>query len=161
MITLNNLPKKSSKNKKRLGRGNASQGTYSGRGQKGQRARSGGKGGLKRLGVKAWAEKLPKIKGFKSRQAKPEIVKLKDLEVVVSDGDVVTSKFLKDKKLISKTSAGVKILGPGSVSKKLIIKGVKLSESAKQSILEAGGSIDENAKGVDEKKDDKDGKNKK
>ncbi len=158
MISLNNLPKKSSKSKKRVGRGNASQGTYSGRGQKGQRSRSGGKGGLKRLGVKAWAEKLPKIKGFKSRQPKPEIVKLTELEAIFNDGDVITPKFLKEKNLISKVKIGVKILGPGNITKKFVIRGIKLSESAKQAIVEAGGSVEEIKE--NKKKEDQKEKNK-
>ena len=111
---------------------------------------------MKRLGAKSWVEKLPKIKGFKSRQTKPQIVKLKDLDSVLTDGDVVTPKFLKEKRLISKVSTRVKILGTGSISKKLTIKGIKLSESAKQAIVKAGGKVEE-----EKKKDDSASKDKK
>lgn len=142
MFGLNNLPKKSGKNKKRVGRGNASSGTYSGRGQKGQRSRSGGSGGLKRLGAKSWVTKLPKIKGIKSRQSKPELVDIKKLDSVAEDGSKITPQFLKQIGLISKTVNGVKILGNSQVSKKFTVKNIQLSAAARQAIEKAGGKVE-------------------
>ncbi|MCK4554160.1 hypothetical protein KAU19_04310, partial [Candidatus Parcubacteria bacterium] len=69
MLRLHNIKpnKKAVKKRKRVGRGNASgHGTYSGRGIKGQRSRSGGKSGLKRLGMKMILRNIPKKRGFKS-----------------------------------------------------------------------------------------------
>ncbi len=67
MITLSNLqPKIGSRHRrKRVGRGNASgHGTYSGRGIKGQRSRSGGKKGLKLKGLRHNIKNFPKLRGL-------------------------------------------------------------------------------------------------
>ena len=98
-LTLSNLKpaKGSNKRKRRIGRGNASgRGTYSGRGLKGQRSRSGGKGGLKVMGMKARLQKVPKLRGFKSPHPKAEVVNLADLEKYFADGGQVTIKSLKN-----------------------------------------------------------------
>ena len=82
MLTLKNLKPKKAKKAKRVGRGNASgTGTYAGRGLKGQRSRSGGKGGLKLMGLKQTFSKLPKNKGFTSPHAKLNVINIEDLEI--------------------------------------------------------------------------------
>jgi len=143
-LSLNNLKVSEGSNRKskRLGRGNASgKGTYSARGLKGQRARSGGRGGLKRRGLNQLLRNKPKLGGFKSLQPKPEVVNLEDLQQHFADGELVNPKNLLAKKLIKTVKPGVKILGQGKLTKKLNVKANSFSESAKKVIMEAGGSI--------------------
>ncbi|MCX6784913.1 MAG: 50S ribosomal protein L15, partial [Candidatus Komeilibacteria bacterium] len=79
------------KNRKRLGRGNASgKGTTAGRGTKGQRARSGGRSGLALKGLKFIIQRLPKNKGFKSHHPKLECVNVGLLEKYYQNNQVVT-----------------------------------------------------------------------
>lgn len=117
--------------RKRVGRGSGSgHGTYSGRGLKGQKARSGGnlrpgfEGGRMPL-----TRQLPKLRGFKSHRPKSQIVKLKDLEEAFKDGEVVSPKTLFEKRLIENPRGLVKILGGGKLTKKLGFKDVKKSKS--------------------------------
>lgn len=141
MLTLNNLQpaKGSTKHSKRLGRGNASRGTYSGKGQKGQRARSGGRHGLKMLGLKQIIRRIPKQRGFKSIYDKPAIINLDDLEQNFVNGEVVDVKILRDKDLVKNIKYGVKVLGSGKVTKALQVKAVGFSKSAAAAIIKAGG----------------------
>ena len=141
---LRNIPG-SRKNKKRLGRGPASgHGKTAGKGHKGQNARSGG-------GVPAGFEggqmplirRLPK-RGFNNPFRKEYIViNLDILEKKYNNGEEVNFKTLKEKKIIKKTKNGIKILGNGEITKKLIFSGVIFSKSAKEKILNAGGTINE------------------
>lgn len=132
---------KSRKKVKRVGRGLGSKGTYSGRGQKGQRARSGGKRGLKLLGIKKLLLSTPKLRGFKSPYPKMTIVKVLNLDKKFKDGEIVSPQTLLARGLISKIKRGVKILGDGEIKKKLIIEGCVVSKSAKEKIEKAGGKI--------------------
>jgi len=143
-LSLSNLKpaRGSSKKEKRVGRGNASgHGTYSGRGVKGQRARSGGRGGLKRLGMRRLLLSSPKIGGFRSLYPRPEVLNLDDLERVLTHGTEVTPKILLKHGLVGKSNNGVKILGNGKLTKKLVIKGCKISASAEEKIIAVGGEI--------------------
>ncbi len=146
-LTLHTLSRgKNSRQKpKRLGRGNASgHGTYSGKGQKGQRARSGGRKGLRLRGLKTQIQRLPKLGGFKSLKIKPTVVNIQVLNTEFKNGDLITPKVLADKKII-RTVGGrlpkVKILGDGDLTKKIIIKGCQVSDPAKKKIIQAEGSI--------------------
>lgn len=131
------------KKRKRVGRGDASgHGTYSGRGMKGQRARSGGKGGLKLKGFKQRIQQTPKLRGFKSYKPKMETVNLRDLELKFKDGDVVNPQKLVEVNLIKDTRSGVKILGDGKLTKKLVVRANAFSKSAERGIVEAGGRIE-------------------
>lgn len=125
------------KKKKRVGRG-FYRGTYSGRGQKGQRARSGGKKGLKKLGIKMMAKRIPKLKGFKSLKEKFEIVNLKDLEKKFEENEVIDIERLLAKNLI-KRGKKVKILGKGKLTKKFVVKAHAFSKKAKEEIEKIGG----------------------
>lgn len=148
-ITLQNLkPKKgSTKRKKRVGRGNASgHGTYSGRGIKGQRARSGGKKGLKRKGLRTFLRNVPKKGGFTSLKPKMSVVNIKDLEKKFKAGSTVTYKELIKSNLIKTAKNGVKILGQGKLTKKLEIVADSFSKSAKDAIIKAGGKAEIRAK---------------
>jgi large subunit ribosomal protein L15 len=129
------------KSKKRIGRGDSSgHGTYSTRGQKGQRARSGGRKGLKLLGLKTSIQSIPKLGGFKSLKSKLAIVNLDALEKNYKSGEVVNPQSLWQKGLTDQ-KYGVKILGEGKITKKLTIVNVKTSQAARQSIEKAGGKV--------------------
>ena len=127
----------------RKGRGNGSgNGKTAGRGQKGQWSRSGGgvrvgfEGGQMPL-----ARRLPK-RGFHNIFAKPlEAINVSALEKF-EDGAVVTVEELLEKGILSKCEYGVKILGNGSITKKLTVKANAFSESAKAKIEEAGGKAE-------------------
>ena len=129
MLNLSNIKTTKGKKKKRVGRGNASgKGTYCGRGQKGQRSRSGGKGGLKLMGLKQTVTKLPKSRGFTSPNSKMKILNLSDLEKKYKDGDKVELP-------------GYKILGDGEMKKKLEVKASAFSKSAEKAIINAKGKV--------------------
>lgn len=128
--------------KKRVGRGNGSgTGTYSGRGLKGQRSRSGGKSGGKRRGLKAALQKVPKLRGFKSITPKKETVTLRTLERTFANGDTVTPYTLEAKGVIARPKRGVKIVATGELSKKLDIKQCIATKQAALAIEKAGGTI--------------------
>jgi len=146
MLNLHSLyPSIGSKKKsKRVGRGDGSgSGTYSGRGLKGQRSRSGGKSGLKLRGLKQMILSTPKLPGFKSKQPKNQVIKLSQLEKVFKTGDEVNKTILKEKGLIQDINLPVKILNNGELEKKLVISGVLASKAAKKKIEAAGGELKE------------------
>jgi len=121
--------------RKRIGRGTGSgHGKTAGKGNKGQNARSGG-------GVRPGFEggqiplfqRLPK-RGFQNINRKEyAIVNLCDLNVF-DNGTVVTPDLLIDAKIIKDIKSGVKILGCGTLEKKLTIKAHKFSASASEEI---------------------------
>ena len=127
----------------RKGRGNGSgNGKTAGRGQKGQWSRSGGgvRGGFEG-GPMPLARRLPK-RGFHNIFAKPlEAINVSALEKF-EDGATVTVNELLDMGILSKCEYGVKILGNGSLTKKLTVKANAFSESAKAKIEEAGGKAE-------------------
>ena len=124
----------------RKGRGAGSgNGKTAGRGHKGQWARSGGgvrvgfEGGQMPL-----ARRLPK-RGFHNIFAKPlEAINVSALDKF-EDGAVVDAQALLEKGILSKCQYGVKILGNGEISTKLIVKASAFSASAKEKIVAAGG----------------------
>ncbi|NQV12355.1 50S ribosomal protein L15 [Candidatus Uhrbacteria bacterium] len=126
--------------KQRVGRGVARKGKTSGRGHKGQRSRSGGKGGLKLKGLKKTLLRVPKLRGFKSLAPKMEVVNVGDLNRV--KGAMITPKALKSAGLISDTSKGVKILSVGDVQNSVVVKGCKVSKVAAEKIIAAGGKVE-------------------
>lgn len=126
--------------KKRVGRGPGSGlGKTSGRGQKGQKARSGGsinpvfEGGQLPL-----YRRIPK-RGFSNAKFKTvyAVINVEDLNVF-EDGTVVTPALLKDTGLVKKQLDGIKVLGNGKLEKKLTIQASKFSASALEKIKEAG-----------------------
>ncbi|MFH1456653.1 MAG: uL15 family ribosomal protein [Patescibacteria group bacterium] len=141
MLTLHTIQpaKNSQKKRKKIGRG-GKRGSYSGKGMKGQKARSG-VSGLKRLGMRQLVEQTHKLKGFKSRNLKPEILNLNTLNKNFVDGDKINPQILKQKKLADKIERGVKILGNGNIEIKLEIQGCAISKSAEEKIKQAGGKI--------------------
>ena len=128
---------------RRIGRGPGSgRGTTAGKGTKGQRARSGGRKGLKRLGLKRIMQRIPKHRGFKSIHKKPAIVNVGDLEARFVSGTVITPRQLESVGLVRSAKNGVKILGDGLLTKAFIIKDCGVSKSAKEKIKKAGGRIE-------------------
>ena len=126
--------------KKRVGRGSGSGlGKTSGRGQKGQKARSGGsinpvfEGGQLPL-----YRRIPK-RGFTNAKFKTvyAVINLSDLNVF-EDGTVVTPALLKDTGLVKNQLDGIKVLGNGKLEKKLTIQANKFSTSALDKIKESG-----------------------
>lgn len=142
-ITLSKLKASpgSKKRRKRVGRGNASSGNYSGRGMKGQRSRSGGRSGLKRIGMKRIVQRIPKHRGFKSIHPKPATVNLTVLEKHFANGNTVNLKKLQDLGIIKRGNKAVKILSLGTLTKALTIKGCLVSQPARDKIEKAGGKI--------------------
>lgn len=129
------------KKRKRVGRGSGSGlGTTSGKGNKGQKARSGGgvrpgfEGGQMPLN-----RRLPK-RGFNNARFATvyEIVNLDTIEARYTDGEVVNLESLKDKNLVSGTKDGIKVLGVGELTKKVKFEVNKISGSAKEKCEKAG-----------------------
>jgi large subunit ribosomal protein L15 len=129
MLSLNTITKAkgSYKNNKRVGRGNASgHGTYSTRGLKGQKSRSG-VSGLKRLGLKKQLLQIPKSRGFRSQHPKNQVVSVKAINHNFKDGEVVSPDALFSKKLIPSASLPVKILGKEKLSVKVTFSHIQMS----------------------------------
>jgi large subunit ribosomal protein L15 len=149
-LSLNTLkPASARKSRKRVGRGLGSgKGRYSGRGIKGQKARSGSK--KMRPGFEGGqtpiAMRLGKQRGQYSKDAMPvgphrthvSSVNVRDLERF--DGEV-TPETLKEAGLIRNTRLDVKILGHGELTKKLTVSAHLFSAGAREKIEKAGGSI--------------------
>ena len=129
--------------KKFVGRGNGSgHGTYSGRGCKGQKDRSGG--GV-RLGFEGGQlplmKRLPRKRGFTNIfKTEYNIVNVRQL-AVFSPGTEVTPEELLRVGLINTTDQPTKILGTGDIKHPLLVSADKFSSSAEKKIVAAGGSI--------------------
>jgi large subunit ribosomal protein L15 len=133
----------STKEAYRKGRGNGSgNGKTGGRGHKGQKARSGG--GV-RIGFEGGQMPLTRTtpkRGFNNIFAKPyEIINLNALNRF-EDGETVTAETLIAKGILSKCEYGYKVLGNGSVKKKVTVKASAFSQSAKEAIEAAGGKAE-------------------
>lgn len=131
----------SRKSSVRIGRGLSKKGTYSGRGAKGQRSRSGGKSGLRLKGLRVVMLGIPKRRGFTSLAPVFQVVNIGSLVKAFTEGQVVTPSTLKEKKLISSSSRPVKILGKGVITIKVTVKECRLSAEAKAKIEKAGGTV--------------------
>lgn len=129
---------------KRLGRGTSSgHGKTSGKGHKGQNARSGG-------GVRAVFEggqlplyrRLPK-RGFTNARFKVEyaVINMTDLNRF-DDGAVITPELLKEMGLVKNQLSGIKVLGNGTLEKKVIVRAHKFSAKAAEQIEKLGGKAE-------------------
>lgn len=126
------------KRKPRIGRG-GKRGYSSGRGQKGQSSRAGHR---IRPAQRDLIIRLPKLRGYKNKPFSPPnaVVGLEDL-AKIKDGKV-TRLALFEARLISNAKAPVKILNNGEVLKAFeIAKDIKISASAKEKIVKAGGKV--------------------
>ena len=131
------------KKKRQVGRG-GKRGKTSGRGTKGQKARAGGK---LRPELRDIIKKLPKKRGYRFNIIPGSLVAVANisaLEKAFSSGEIVTRESLVEKKIIRRVSGkipAIKILGSGTLTKKLTIKGLAVSASAKEKVEKVGGSI--------------------
>lgn len=128
---------------KRKGRGNGSgNGKTAGRGQKGQKSRSGGgvrvgfEGGQMPL-----ARRIPK-RGFNNIFAKPLTAVNVSVFNMFEDGETVNAAKLLSIGVLSKCEYGLKVLGNGELTKKITIEANAFSETAKQKIEAAGGKAE-------------------
>lgn len=132
------------KTRKRVGRGPGSgMGKTSTRGENGQKSRSG-------ASISAWFEggqsplyrRIPK-RGFNNKRFRIEFatINLSDLNKF-NDGDVVTPELLKEKGIIKKQLCGIKVLGNGTLEKKLTVKANRFSSAAVTKIESAGGTAE-------------------
>ena len=127
----------------RVGRGHASgNGKTSGKGHKGQNARSGGgvcpgfEGGQMPI-----YRRLPK-RGFNNIFAKEYVAVNVEKLNLLENGTEVTAQVLKEAGLISKVCDGIVILGRGELDKKLTVKAKRFSKSAEEKITAAGGKVE-------------------
>ncbi len=131
---------------RQLGRGNASKGNYSGKGLKGQKARTGKtirpffEGGQTPITMR-----MPKARGFKRYYKLVDNYEVFNVSAFEKDArftSEVTKELLKSAGYIKKADALVKILGNGDLTKALTFTGIdKFTASATQKIEKAGGKI--------------------
>lgn len=143
---MNNLHErvKITRKRKRVGRGGSRGGT-SGKGHKGQKARSGAGrkiGPAFEGGQMPLHRRLPK-RGFTNARFKKEfyLVNLDQLDTAFNDGDSVTKDTLVEKGLVKSTRVLVKILGRGKLEKKINLTVDACSAGAKEAIASCGGEI--------------------
>ena len=138
-------PAGATKNRKRVGRGDASgQGGTSGKGDKGQKARSGGKvrAGFEG-GQMPMARRLPK-RGFRNPFREKFIaVNIIDLCRKFSKGAVIDEAALLQSGVVKKKGNDIKILAKGNIDFPITVKIAQISQAAKAKITAAGGSIEE------------------
>lgn len=143
LSSLNNP--KGYKKRKRVGRGDSSGlGRTCGRGEKGQKSRSGSKIRLHFEGGQIpLFRRLPHIRGFKARNHKNwTCVNVSDIESSFEAGAVVDSQALIEKKIISSIDHGLKILADGDLTKALTVKADAFSKAAQSKIEAAGGKCE-------------------
>jgi len=145
-MKLESLPASNeTKARKRVGRGPGSGlGKTAGRGENGQKSRSG-------VSISAWFQggqtpiyrRIPK-RGFNNKrfETKFAIINLSDLNKYFNDGEVVSFEVLKEKRIIKKQLNGLKVLGYGELTKKLTVKANRFSSSAVTKIENAGGKAE-------------------
>ena len=129
--------------RKRIGRGNAAgQGTYSGRGLKGQKSRSGRKprrffeGGQTRL-----MKRLPRRRGFTNIfRVEYQAVNMTDLQRFDA-GTEVTPELLKEKRILHSLRSPIKVLANGEIDRALTVRAHRFSQAAKDKITAAGGTV--------------------
>lgn len=145
MSILSTLKKITETSKKRVGRGYGSGkgGHTSSRGQKGQKSRGGAK-------IPLWFEggqlplikRLPMLRGKGRLEVVRPAAEINLSEIQKMKADVITLDALKLEKLIDVKFKKAKIVASGEISRKVTIKGVKVSESAKAAIEKVGGTIE-------------------
>ena len=129
--------------RKRVGRGNGSgHGTYSGRGLKGQKSRSGKNVRLTfEGGQMPLARKMHVMRGFNNKWRVPfQPVNLAALDRF-AEGTTVTPEMLKDAGILRHLREPVKVLGVGELTKKLNVNAHRFSATAQAKIEAAGGSV--------------------
>ncbi len=126
----------------RVARG-GTRGKTAGRGTKGQNSRAGGKTHPE---VRDQIKRYPKLRGYKfnSSETKASPINLSTLEASFAVGEVVNTEALLAKRLVRRVGVKlpkVKILGTGTLGKKLTVTGCAVSETAKTKIEAVGGTV--------------------
>ncbi len=133
------------KRRKRVGRGPGSgHGKTATRGHKGQKSRAGTEKPhiLFEGGQMPLARRIPK-RGFNNRFAKVGVhVNVRDLEKYFQDGDRVDEQALRARRLVRGRFDYIKILGDGTLTKRLTVVAHRFSKSAQEKILAAGGQVE-------------------
>lgn len=146
-MNLENIPKRKNRTAKakRIGRGYGSGvgGHTSTRGMKGQKSRSGHKSLIFFEGGNTpFFRRMPKLRGFtKADKIENTAINMDILEKNFKTGETVSLDTLKEKALIAKKTTAVKLLGEGEITKKVKVDGIPLSQSAREKIEKAGGTI--------------------
>ncbi|HAG51236.1 MAG: 50S ribosomal protein L15 [Deltaproteobacteria bacterium GWC2_42_51] len=136
-------PDGASKNRTRVGRGEGSGlGKTSGRGHKGQKARTGGTAKVGYEGGQTPIHRrLPK-RGFTNKFKKIyNIINVEKLSIFKND-DVIDAKTLIDRGVVKNIKDGIKVLGDGEIKVPLTVKANKFTATAKQKIEAAGGKVE-------------------
>ena len=131
------------KGKKRVGRGIGSgSGKTSGKGQKGQKARSGGTKGPGFEGGQIPLQRRLPMRGFNNKRfaERCEVVNLADLNRF-EDGTEVTPELLRESRLVRRAGS-VKVLAKGEIEKKLTVRANAFSRQAAEKIAAAGGKAE-------------------
>jgi large subunit ribosomal protein L15 len=131
--------------KRRVGRGHGSgRVKTSGRGTKGQNSRAGG--GV-RLGFEGgqnpWTMRIPHKRGFNIGRFRKsvQVLNLRDLEAYFDDGQSVTPAVLSERGIVDNTTDPIKLLGQGTLSKRLTLELHYASGTARAAVEAAGGSL--------------------
>ncbi len=141
-------PEGANKKKRIVGRGSSSgRGTTAGRGNKGQQSRSGGKIYVGFEGGQMPLYRRIAKRGFSNYPFRKEyeVINLCEIETRYENGETVNRESMIKKGLLKKVSSMIKILGAGDLTKKLTVDVEKVSSSAKDKIVKAGGSVVEAA----------------
>jgi large subunit ribosomal protein L15 len=132
------------KKRRTVGRGQGTGwGCTSGRGNNGQKSRSGYS---QKIGFEGGqmplVRRIPK-RGFNNRRFEHQfqVVNIKDL-AGFNDGDVIEYKALLSKRLVNRKSCFVKLLGHGELDKKLHVKVNRISQKAREAVERAGGDVE-------------------
>jgi large subunit ribosomal protein L15 len=136
-------PKGANKDRKRVGRGHGSGSVKTaGRGQKGQKSRSGGNVPARFMGGQTPIhQQLPYKRGFTNIwKTRYNLLNLEQLGTIEGDEDL-TPETLHEMGLLRDAEKPLKILGDGELSKAIRISAHKVSESARQKIEAAGGTV--------------------
>jgi len=128
-------PRNKNRIKRRIGRG-GKLGTYSGKGIKGQKARSGR---ISHPIIRDLIKRFPKLRGYRFNRVFKNlaVVNIGDLDKKFQESEVVNPQTLIEKKLIRRIKGRtpkVKILGKGELTKKLIIEGCEMSEAVRSKL---------------------------
>ena len=131
--------------KRRVGRGHGSgRVKTSGRGTKGQNSRAGGG---TRVGFEGgqnpWTMRIPHKRGFNIGRFRKtvQVLNLKDLEAYFEDGQSVTPAVLSERGIVDNTTDPIKLLGEGTLSKKLTLELHYASGAARAAVEAAGGTL--------------------
>jgi large subunit ribosomal protein L15 len=136
-------PKGAVKKRKRVGRGRGSGlGKTAGRGQKGQKSRSGSSQSGFEGGQMPLQRRLPKVgfrNPFRKEYAYVNVAELNRFD----DGTEITPSLLLETGLIKKVKSGLKVLGKGDLERRLVVIAHKVSQGARQKIEACGGEVKE------------------